>query len=106
MIADTPKPPYYAVLFSTIRTGVDEEVYHKTAERMESLARVQPGYLGIESAYNELGITISYWKSLKAIEQWKNNIEHAEAQKKGRKIWYKKYALRICKVEHDYGFEM
>ncbi len=61
MIANTPKSPYYAVLFSTVRTGVDDEAYHKTAERKEALARVQPGYLGIESARSELGITISYW---------------------------------------------
>ncbi len=104
MIANTPKPPYYAVIFSTIRTNVDEG-YYETAERMETLAKIQEGYLGIESARNEIGITVSYWNSLESILSWKNNVEHTLAREKGRAIWYKKYQLRICKVEHDYGFE-
>jgi heme-degrading monooxygenase HmoA len=104
MIANTPKPPYYAVIFSTLRTKVDEG-YVDTAERMEALAKHQEGYLGIESVRNELGITVSYWDSLDAILKWKNNVEHTLAREKGRTLWYKKYQLRICKVERDYGFE-
>jgi len=104
MIANTPKPPYYAVIFSTIRTAVDDG-YAETAQRMEDLAKLQEGYLGLESARNEIGITVSYWESLEAIGKWKNNFEHTEAREKGRALWYKKYQLRICKVEHEYGFE-
>ena len=104
MIAKTLRPPYYAVIFTTLRTKV-EEGYEETANYMENLAKEQDGYLGIESARNELGITISYWESLEAISKWKNNIEHTLAREKGRALWYKKYQLRICKVERDYGFE-
>lgn len=104
MIAKTPQPPYYAVIFSTIRTEVDEG-YQETAIRMETLAKQQKGYLGIESARDQLGITVSYWDSLVAIVNWKNNIEHTIVREKGKDLWYKKYQLRICKVERDYGFE-
>jgi len=52
-----------------------------------------------------LGITVSYWDSLEAIQKWKHNVEHTEVREKGRTLWYKKYQLRICKVERDYGFE-
>lgn len=104
MIANTPKPPYYAVIFTTLRTNV-EEGYLEMAFRMEELAKQQEGYLGIESARNEVGITVSYWKSLEAILKWKNNVEHIEARKLGKELWYKKYQLRISKVERDYGFE-
>ena len=104
MIANTPKPPYYVVIFSTLLTDVTEG-YLETATRMEELAKLQPGYLGIESAREVLGITVSYWESLEAIKQWKNNVEHTVARKKGKALWYKQYQLRICKVEHDYGFE-
>ena len=104
MIASTSKPPYYAVIFSTVRTTVDDG-YLETAHRMEELAKLQPGYLGIESARDGLGITVSYWESLEAILNWKNNLEHTVAREKGRALWYKKYQLRICKVEHEYGFE-
>jgi heme-degrading monooxygenase HmoA len=72
---------------------------------MVELAKQQPGYLGIESARSEIGITISYWESLDAILQWKNNVEHTEARNLGRAKWYKKYQLRICKVEREYGFD-
>ena len=104
MIASTPKPPYYAVIFSTIRTNVDEG-YTETAIRMEVLAKQQEGYLGIESARSEIGITVSYWNSLDAIMKWRNNVEHTIARAKGKALWYQKYQLRICKVERDYGFE-
>ena len=72
MIAKTPKPPYYAVIFTTIRTDIDEG-YLKTAERMEEIAKLQKGYLGIESVRSDIGITVSYWDSLEAIKKWKHN---------------------------------
>ena len=104
MISITPKPPYYAVIFSTLRTTVDEG-YMETTQRMEALAKQQEGYLGLESARNKIGITVSYWKSLDAILKWRNNAEHTLAREKGKELWYKKYQLRICKVEREYGFE-
>lgn len=104
MIANTPKPPYYAVIFSTIRTEVDEG-YIETAESMEELAKQQDGFLGIESARSNVGITVSYWESLDAILKWRNNAAHTLAREKGKELWYKTYQLRICKVERAYGFE-
>ncbi len=104
MIANTPKPPYYAVIFTSTRTSV-EEGYAEMADRMFELAKEQPGYLGFESARNEVGITVSYWESLEAIKNWKAGAEHIEAQFKGRKQWYEAYTTRICVVERDYSFE-
>ncbi|CAL2101790.1 JEMB protein [Tenacibaculum sp. 190130A14a] len=104
MIVDNLKPPYYAVIFTTTVTNTLEG-YVETAERMEALAKQQKGFLGIESARAAIGITVSYWESLDAISNWKNNIEHTEARDLGREKWYKKYQLRICKVEREYGFE-
>lgn len=104
MIVDQLKPPYYAVIFTTIVSD-NLDGYLKAAKRMEILAAKQKGYLGIESARAEIGITVSYWETLEAISNWKNNIEHTEIRNTGREVWYKKYQLRICKVEHEYGFE-
>ena len=104
MIVSNLKPPYYAVIFTTL-VADDMTDYLETAERMEELAKQQKGYLGIESARSEIGITVSYWKELDDILQWKNNIEHTEARNRGREQWYKQYQLRICKVEREYGFE-
>ena len=105
MIAQTPPPPYYAVIFTTIRTQGDNG-YSAMATKMEELAKQQPGYLGIESAREETGITVSYWKDLESIRHWKMNLEHQEARKLGKEKWYAKYKLRICLVERDYGFEV
>lgn len=101
MIANTPAPPYYAVLFTSERTEL-KEGYDTTAERMVELAKEQEGFLGIESARQEIGITVSYWRDLDSIRKWKMNTEHRIAQEKGRADWYKKYKVRICLVERDY----
>lgn len=103
LIAKTPEPPYYAVLFSSIRKDADDG-YSDMAERMISLAQQQPGFLGIESARDDIGITVSYWTDLEAIKNWKQNMEHREAQKRGRENWYAAYKVRIAKVERDYEF--
>lgn len=101
-ISPTPPPPYYAVIFTSIRTD-GENGYGKVAERMVELAQQQPGYLGHESAREETGITVSYWENLEAIRNWKMNAEHLFAQKKGREEFYSAYKVRIAKVERDYG---
>lgn len=103
MIAQTPPAPYYAVIFTTIRTEGDNG-YEAMAYRMDELAKTQPGYLGAESARNETGITVSYWRTLNDIAQWRMNSEHLAAQKSGIKEWYKAYKLRICLVQRDYDF--
>lgn len=105
MIANTPPAPYYAVIFTSLRTP-DESGYPAMAEAMEELAAQQEGYLGIESARKDISITVSYWASLEAIRNWKANTDHLMAQKYGREKWYASYKVRICKVERDYGFEI
>jgi len=104
MIAKTPLPPYYAVIFTSIRNA-DDNGYSQMGEEMEKLVEKQPGFLGFESARSEIGITVSYWKDLESIRKWKYNIAHTVAQEKGRKTWYQNYKVRIAKVERDYGLE-
>lgn len=104
MIANTPTPPYYAVIFTSLRTAV-EEGYKDTAMLMVELAKAQPGYLGVESAREGVGITVSYWESLEAIRNWKQQADHLIAQEMGREQWYAQYKTRICLVERDYGFD-
>lgn len=101
-LAPTPQPPYYAVIFSSLKAE-DDEGYGEMAERMLELAAQQPGFLGVESAREQLGITVSYWSSREAIAAWKANIEHREAQRQGRERWYKAFRTRICRVEREYG---
>ena len=103
--------PYYAVIFtSTLKNN--HKGYEEMAEKMETLAKQQKGFLGMDSARNNtpswiaepLGVTVSYWKTLDAIKNWKQQTEHLQAQQKGRQDWYSWYNVRICKVEREYEF--
>lgn len=96
------KPPYYAVIFTSVRTKV-EEGYAEMADKMVELAKIQPGFLGVESARNDVGITVSYWKDLESIKNWKLHLDHLDAQRKGREKWYERYTVRIALVEREYG---
>jgi len=104
LIAKTPNPPYYAVIFSSHRTEGDNG-YGKMAAEMEALANKQPGFLGIEMAREDIGITVSYWSDLESIKKWKSNLKHQEAQRLGHEKWYSSFKTRISKVERDYGMD-
>ncbi|XCF06629.1 antibiotic biosynthesis monooxygenase [Tamlana crocina] len=95
--------PYYAVIFTSTQKE-DIEGYAEMANQMEALAKTQDGFLGMDSARNEVGITVSYWESLEAIKNWKQHTEHLIAQQKGRQDWYSWYNVKICKVEREYEF--
>ena len=103
LIADTPTAPYYAVIFTSVQTDIDEG-YDDTAQKMLDLAADQPGFMGAESAREALGITVSYWQDLDSIKNWKAVGEHRETQKLGREKWYASFKIRVSKVERDYGF--
>jgi len=104
-IAQTPEPPYYAVIFTSLRTEGDAG-YGAMAERMLELAARQPGFLGVESARDGVGITVSYWADLESIRNWKLHAEHQVAQQLGRESWYAAFKTRIAKVERDYGLTL
>ena len=105
MIAQTLEAPYYAVIFTSIlQENIDKEKYSKTASRMIELAYKQKGFLGVESAREDIGITVSYWKDLESIKEWKYHFEHTLAREQGRKAFYKAFKTRIAKVERDYDF--
>lgn len=99
---NTPAPPCYAVIFTSVRQPGDAG-YGETAARMLELARSQPGFPGFESARQEIGISVSYWSSLEAIRAWKGNAEHRPAQRRAGD-WHAAFRARICRVEREYGF--
>ena len=106
------------MIFTSLRTAV-EEGYAQTAERMLQLAGEQPGFLGVESAREEVGITVSYWESPEAIRAWKDHAEHVLAREKGRRIvwlktmdtspataFYEKLGFRTCAQTRRGGASM
>ncbi|HEX5510280.1 MAG TPA: antibiotic biosynthesis monooxygenase [Actinomycetales bacterium] len=103
-IAQTPQPPYTAVIFTSLRTE-GENGYGRMSARLEALAEKQPGFLGIESARDGLGITVSYWRDEAAARAWKEVAEHLIAQRRGREVWYADYQVRVATVTRSYGPE-
>ncbi|MGH8123616.1 MAG: antibiotic biosynthesis monooxygenase family protein [Rudaea sp.] len=103
--AKTPKPPYYAVIFSSQRNGTGEADYAAAAERMFELVQAQPGFLGAESARdaNGFGITVAYFDSEENILRWRNHAEHAATRARGKREWYEHFEVRVAKVERAYG---
>ena len=102
--ASTPEPPYYAVIFTSQRTG-GENGYEAMAQAMYELALEHPGCLGAESTRGEdgLGITVSYFTDEASIRAWKENAWHLVAQQLGQERWYSHYKLRVAKVERAYS---
>ena len=102
--AETPEPPYYAVIFTSTQTA-DQRGYEAMAEAMMTLAQEQPGCLGAESARGAdgLGITVSYFRDEAAVHAWKQHTRHLVAQRMGKERWYSHYALRVAKVERAYS---
>jgi heme-degrading monooxygenase HmoA len=106
-LSTTPEPPYYVVIFASLRTKQDDEGYAAAAARMAQLASEQPGYLGVDSARDAtgVGITVSYWSSEDAIAAWRRHAEHTLSREQGRKSWYAEYQVRVARVERAYGFK-
>jgi heme-degrading monooxygenase HmoA len=106
-IARTPEPPYYAVIFTSLRATDDGRAYGVMAQRMVDLGSRYEGFLGIETVRGAdgVGITVSYWRDEAALLAWKRDTEHQKAQRGGRDAWYDRYEVRIAKVERAYGFD-
>ena len=105
MVSKTPDAPYFAVIFTSLKVS-GANGYEPMSDKMTELAKIQPGFLGLESAReaNGMGITISYWESLESISAWRKNSEHQVAQSLGKEKWYADYKVRISRVERDYSF--
>ncbi len=104
--ASLPEPPYYAVVFTSVRTSEDADGYGSTASELFELVRSQPGFLGADSARgpNGLGITVAYFRDEESIAQWRRHADHAAARKLGKERWYSSYAIHVGKVERAYSW--
>lgn len=104
MLSILPEPPYFAVIFTSLRQDDGDPRYDQMAEEMGYLARRQPGFLGMDSARGAdcIGITVSYWADTGAIARWKADAHHLVAQRMGQDIWYESYSVHIARIERSY----
>lgn len=103
--ARLPRPPYYAVIFSSRRNGQGEVDYAAAAEAMFELVQRQPGFLGAESTRGAdgFGITVAYFDSEENIRLWRDHAGHAATRERGKREWYEHFEVRVARVERAYG---
>jgi heme-degrading monooxygenase HmoA len=104
-IAATPKPPYYAVIFTSVNAPVDHAEHTALSAKLVEHAKTFSGFLGIEGSRNSdgTGVTAVYWKDRESIQAWAKDPMHQAAKVKGRELWYSHWMIRICMVEREYG---
>ena len=101
-IARTPEPPYYAVIAPSALSE-DTKGYPELGLRLIELARSVDGFLGIELCLDRsFSLSVSYWRSLEAIETWRRNAQHLVAKDLGKKRFFASYLTRIARVEQVY----
>ncbi|MBU2897269.1 antibiotic biosynthesis monooxygenase family protein [Vibrio hepatarius] len=96
-----------AVIFEVkIADGQTAEYLDIASELKACLSQID-GFISVErfqSLTDERKIlSLSFWQSEAAVEQWRNLEVHRSAQSKGRESVFKNYRLRVAHVTRDYG---
>ena len=80
------------------RSDIDQAAYDAEAERMDELARAQPGFLSFKSYASDDGevIALSEWRDEASARAWGQVAEHRAAQQRGRSAYYENYTLFAC----------
>lgn len=99
----------YSVIFEVeIQEGKKDQYLEIAAHLKEQLVKM-PGFISIERFESLVTegklLSLSFWKDENSLLNWKKNIDHMAAQKKGRASIFKDYRIRIAKVERDYTLE-
>ena len=96
----------YAVIFEVFPKESGKAQYLDIASNLRQFLENRPGFISIErfqSLTNEGKIlSLSFWEDEKSIEDWRNLIEHRNAQRQGKNKLFESYRIRFAKVERDY----
>ena len=95
----------FVVLFrSRLRDGYPQEEYERTAERMLELARQVRGFVSFDHYTNPAGdrLTVVRFETDGAVATWRTNVEHMQAQQRGREAFYTEYDVTVAEVRRAY----
>ncbi|HEV2593658.1 MAG TPA: antibiotic biosynthesis monooxygenase [Sphingomicrobium sp.] len=81
----------YLAIASELRPMLDKVAGFISVERFTSLS--QPNKI----------LSLSFWDDEQALAQWRNLVEHRQAQRAGREHIFEDYRLRVATVIRDYG---
>lgn len=96
------------VLFGTeLRADVDRAEYEARNRRMDELVQQMPGFLSVKAYTADDGdrVVIARFESEEALDAWRFQPEHIEAQRKGREDYYESYWVQACTTIRDYAFQ-
>ena len=83
----------YFALAAAMREEIESQPGFKSIERFESLA------------HKGRFVSVSTWEDENAVNAWRQNLKHQEAQDEGRASIFSHYRLRVAEVIRDYTVE-
>ena len=74
--------------------------YEETAAAMEARARRAPGFVDFKAFVADDGERFSLitFASRAAHDAWRDDPEHLDAQRRGRRDWYATYRIQVCEL--------
>lgn len=98
----------YAVIFTSKRQDANSELYYQHNDSLVEHIKTISGYLkhhSVRHPETREGITIAYFDSLEAIDQWRKDEQHMDAKSMAQSHFYEDYNLEITEVLDQYGWE-
>jgi len=95
------------VIFEVWPRAEHKDEYLKLAAELKSTLEAISGFISVERFQsltdNEKLLSVSFFESHEALDEWRNVAEHRIAQNIGRSSYFADYRLRVVNVERDYG---
>lgn len=96
----------YAVLFEVKIVDDKKAAYLEQAASLKKMLAKQQGCISIErfeslAEENKL-LSLSFWENEESITEWKDLIQHKNAQQFGRDRIFSSYRIRVARVIRDY----
>ena len=98
----------HVIIFEVYPKQGKADDYFELAAELKPLLEEQPGFIAVERFQSlndsQKYLSISSWESEEAIKNWRENIEHQQAQNEGKTSIFSKYRIRVAEVVRDYDF--
>jgi len=94
-------------VFVSRRTAELADEYGPMADRMDELAREQPGFIDMVSVRDpdtRQGITVAWFEDEASVLAWKQHPEHVLAQQRGIADFYEGYDVTVAQALRQYHF--
>lgn len=95
-----------AVIFEVIPTAEGKQQYLDIAADLRQLLENRDGFISIERFQSLVDenkvLSLSFWRDEAAIQAWRNEMEHRQAQQQGKGKLFESYRIRVAEVVRDY----